>query len=245
MLQIVRSEYGKEINAFEFDYLGGHESLEGIILNATVKIFENGLFIGTGLKSGHAYLKWDEIIDICYLYGKRETLEIRYSKGKILLEKAKREVNIEEFLASAREAMPDVSIVTKACSQNEIYDYGISEKRLAEFDMQDKRIEKILADADEDDEIVIMETWMRYLEEHFEFPFEAEINEPQDGGFLKMGDRLNVDGIKDCDDFYGTIVRVTYKGGKYPFPLCDLEAVDRDSQNFTLVGDYSMWFASR
>lgn len=92
MLQIVRSEYGKEINAFEFDYLGRHESPEGVILNATVKIFENGLYIGTGLKSGHTYLKWDEIIDICYLYGKRETLEIRYSKGKILLEKAKREV---------------------------------------------------------------------------------------------------------------------------------------------------------
>ena len=52
---------------------------------------------------------------------------------------------------------------------------------------------------------------MRYLEDHLEFPYEAEINQPQDGGFLKMGDRLRVDGIKDYDDFYGIIVSVIYK----------------------------------
>jgi len=34
MLQIIRSEYGSEINTFEFDYLGGHAGLEDIILNA-------------------------------------------------------------------------------------------------------------------------------------------------------------------------------------------------------------------
>lgn len=245
MLQIVHSEYGREINAFALDYLGGHARLEGIILNAAVKVFENGLYVGTSLKSGHTYLKWDEIIDIVYLYGKRETLEIRCSKGKILLEKAKQEVCIEELITLVMEAAPGIPIVRKECCQNEIYDYEISEKRLAEFDMQDKRIEKILADADEDDEIEIMEAWMRYLEEHLEFPFEAEINEPQEGGFLKMRDRLKVDGIKDCDDFYGMIVSVTYKREKYLFPLCDLEAVDRNSQNFTLINDYSAWFANR
>lgn len=245
MLQIIRSEYGREIKAFELDYLGGHSRLEGIILNAAVKIFENGLYIGSGLQSGHVYLKWDEIIDICYLYGKRETLEIRYSKGKILLEKAKREVCIEELITSVIEAAPGIPIIRKKCCQNEIYDSEITEKRLAEFDMQDKRIEKILADTDEDDEIEIMETWMKYLEEHLEFPFEAEINEPQDGGFLKMGDRLIVNGIKDCDDFYGIIVNVTYKGGKYSFPLGELEAVDRNSQNLTPVDDYSVWFVNR
>ena len=173
MLQIVRSEYGREINAFEFDYLGGHECLEGIIMNATVKIFENGLSIGTGLKSGHAYLKWDEITDIVYLYGKRETIVIKYSKGKVLFEKVKQEVNIEEFLDTVKEAVPDVSIIRKTCSQNEICDYEISEKRLVEFDIQDKCIERILMDADEDDEIELMGTWSRYLEGHLKFPFEA------------------------------------------------------------------------
>lgn len=106
--------------------------------------------------------------------------------------------------------MPDVSIVTKACSQNEI-----------------------------------METWMRYLEKHLEFPFEAEINESQEGGFLKMGDRLKISGIKDYDDFYGVIVSVTYKAGKYSLPLCDLEAVGGNSQNFTPVDDYSVRYANR
>lgn len=56
---------------------------------------------------------------------------------------------------------------------------------------------------------------MRHLEEHLEFPFEAEINRPQGGGFLKMGDRLRVTGIKDYKSYYGVIVSATYKGGNY------------------------------
>lgn len=52
MLQIIRSEYGREINAFEFGYLAGHVSLDSIILNAVIKIFENGLYISSGLQSG-------------------------------------------------------------------------------------------------------------------------------------------------------------------------------------------------
>jgi hypothetical protein len=38
---------------------------------------------------------------------------------------------------------------------------------------------------------------------------------------------------------------VTYKRGKYLFQLCDLEAVDRNSQDFTPIDDYSVWFANR
>ncbi|HVI39969.1 MAG TPA: calcium-binding protein [Anaerovoracaceae bacterium] len=245
MLQIIRSEYGREINVFEFDYLGGHAKLEGVILNAAVKVFENGLYIGSVLKSGHAYLKWDEIIDIVYLYGKRETIVIKYSKGKVLLEKAKQEVNMEGLLNSVMETAPDITVIRKACCQNDLYDPEITEKRLAEFDIQDKRIEKILEDVDQDNVIEMLDTWTGYLEDHLEFPFEAEIDSPQEGGFLKIGNRLKVNGIKGYNDLYGVMVSVTYKGGKYSFPLFDLEVVDKNSVNYTLVDDFSVWFANR
>jgi len=246
MFQIIRGEYGEEIKAFEFDYLGVHASLEGIILNAVVKIFENGLYIGTGLRSSHVYLKWDEIIEICYLYGKRETLEIEYLKGKILLERGKDEVITEGFLISVSEAAPAVSVIRKASERDEeAYDCEIPKERLIAFDEQDKRIEKLLTDIDEDDQIERMKAWRIYLEDNLEFPFEAEINEPQEGNFLKMGNRLEVTRIEDFDDLYGVIVSVTYKRRKYSLPLCDLEVVDKDSTNFTPVDDYSVWFANR
>lgn len=245
MFEIIRSEYGREIKAFEFDYLGQHKSLESIILNADVKIYENGLHISTGLSKNYVYLKWNEIIEICYIYGKREKLEIKYTKGTILLEKVKKELNIEEFLTSVNEAVPDVEIIRRECNQDEECDYEILEERLMEFDEQDKRIEKILADVDEDDDIKIMETWTKYLKDKLVFPFEAEIIEPQEGEPLKAGDKLKVNCIEDFDDLYGVIVGVTYKKRKFSFPLCDLEVVDKDSENFTPIHDYSMWFANR
>lgn len=98
MFEIIRSEYGREIKAFEFDYLGNHKSLDSIILNAHVKIFKNGLYIGSWLSENYIYLKWNEILEICYIYGKKERIEIKYDKGTILLEKAKNEINMEECL---------------------------------------------------------------------------------------------------------------------------------------------------
>ena len=70
--KVIRNEYGKEVADFEFDYLGGHKSIEGILLNADVKLYENGLFIKSGLSSDYAYMKWADIISINYLFGKRE-----------------------------------------------------------------------------------------------------------------------------------------------------------------------------
>jgi len=62
---------------------------------------------------------------------------------------------------------------------------------------------------------------------------------------LKFGNRLTVIDIEDFDDLYGIIVGVTYKKRRYSFPLCDLEVVDRNSENFIPVDDYSIWFANR
>jgi len=127
MFEIIRSEYGREIKAFEFDYLSKHKSLESIILNAEVKIYENGLYISTRLSRDYVYLKWNEIIKIRYIFGKKEKLEIMYAEGMILLEKAKKKINIKEFLTSANEVAPDAEILKIECNQDEECDYGIQE----------------------------------------------------------------------------------------------------------------------
>lgn len=114
-----------------------------------------------------------------------------------------------------------------------------------EFDEQDKRIAKVLEGIDEDNDIEVMETWMKYLKENLQFPFEAEISEYQEEGPLKAGYKLQVKGIEDFDDLYGVIAEVNYKGRKYSFPMCNLEATDKQSVNYIPVDDYCVWFANR
>ena len=110
---------------------------------------------------------------------------------------------------------------------------------------QGRRVQEVLADIDEDDEVAAFEAWARYLRRKLTFPFEAEVSEQQEYGPLRAGDRVTVRRIIEADDFYGVIVQVVKKGLTYPFPLCDLEAADRNSPNYQCVDDYSVWFANR
>ncbi|MFB5760525.1 hypothetical protein [Paenibacillus medicaginis] len=45
MFEVIRSEYGKELGRFKLDYLGEHPRLDAIVMNASVKLFEQGLLI--------------------------------------------------------------------------------------------------------------------------------------------------------------------------------------------------------
>ena len=195
--EVIRSEYGKEMAAFEFDYLGGHKSIKSILMNADIKLYENGLLIKSGLSCDYVYLKWIEIIRINYVLGSRESFEIEYSKGKIVLEKAKENINMEEFLECASKLSPDIKIEREKDNNNSNFSCDITEDKILEFDEQDKRIEKILEGIDEDDDIEAMATWMKYLKKHLKFPFEAEISEYQEGGPLKAGYKLQVKRIEE------------------------------------------------
>jgi len=52
-------------------------------------------------------------------------------------------------------------------------------------------------------------------------------------------------GISELEDLYGTLVHVKYKREIYELPLCDLKALDADTQTEQLVDDYAVWFANR
>lgn len=113
------------------------------------------------------------------------------------------------------------------------------EKRYGE---QEQRI-RALVGKYEDDENEILEEWKNHLKEELTFPFEAEIaDEP---GPLEIGYVLKVTGIDGIEDLYGILVVVKFGRKKYIWSLCDLEVVDKASNNFQLVDDYATWFCNR
>jgi Calcium binding len=108
-----------------------------------------------------------------------------------------------------------------------------------------KRIQKVLDGIDPDDTMEILEAWEAHLGEKLKFPFEAEIVEHVRRSSLRIGDRMTVKGIRVVDDVYGIFVEVTRDHDSYEFPLCDLEAIDKQAKNYQLVKDYVVWYANR
>jgi len=109
---------------------------------------------------------------------------------------------------------------------------------------QEKRIQRIVKSAQEQDEYTLFETWHAYVEKHLKVPFRAVVAEYQRGP-VRQGDQVTVMGITDMDDTYGTIVAMKHKRGVHELPLCDLKTLNADTQTEELVDDYAVWFANR
>ena len=108
-----------------------------------------------------------------------------------------------------------------------------------------KRIQKVLADVDEDNVMKALEAWQKYLEKTLGFPFDAVVSGHQDKGPLQSGDRVSVKKISIVDDLYGVIVELRRGRKKYSHPLCELEVINEDSANYQPIKDYCVWFANR
>ncbi len=109
-----------------------------------------------------------------------------------------------------------------------------------------KRIQRVLAAMDADDDLDEFGAWEQHLERSLRFPFDAVVVEFQERGPLRSGDKVVVTGIADAtDERYGIIVDLRMGRRKYAFPLGDLEAADKQSPNYHLVKDYAIWFANR
>ena len=107
-------------------------------------------------------------------------------------------------------------------------------------DEEDKHIYKAIGHAEDP-----LEAWNDHLTEVLTFPFNAEVEEPQDRDPIKCGDKVKVHNIDDADEHYGLIVNITRGRECFVFPLCDLEVLDKTSPNYTPVKDYCVWFANR
>lgn len=98
---------------------------------------------------------------------------------------------------------------------------------------------------DNTNEWQVMLAWEKHLSQSLRFPFEAEVDEFQERGPLRAGDRLTVLRIEIVDDLYGVIVSCRKGRQRYDFPLADLAAIDEGSPNAQPIRDYRVWFANR
>ena len=61
MLEVIKSEYGKDIMEFEFDYLGDYPEFDIVIINAKIKLYEKGLLILAELSQESLFIEWNRI----------------------------------------------------------------------------------------------------------------------------------------------------------------------------------------
>ena len=83
--------------------------------------------------------------------------------------------------------------------------------------------------------------WLTYLEKHLVFPFRAKVVE----GYHHIDGELDVFALDGYEDSQGILVLMKWvkrEGGH--FTLCDLEAVDKDSDNYRLLRKYVIWYAN-
>lgn len=113
------------------------------------------------------------------------------------------------------------------------------------YDHLGEDIRQILAGVDLSDEMEVLDAWADYLQDNLTFPFDAIIEEHQEGGALKAGQSVRVKDILEVEDLYGVMVTMTHKRSTYQFPLCDLEAKDKQSDNYKVLKNYVVWFANR
>ncbi len=120
-----------------------------------------------------------------------------------------------------------------------------SQHRWSYLGEEGKGIQAVLADVDPDDEMAAFEAWKEHLEKVLSFPFEAVVDEFQERGPLRAGDKVTVQSLADVVGLYGILVKVKHKRRRADFPLCDLEATEPNSSNYRFLRDYVVWFANR
>ncbi len=87
--------------------------------------------------------------------------------------------------------------------------------------------------------------WNDYIQKNVSFPFRAKVSEFQEYSKVRYGDVLTVKSIEELDYNYGILVKVRKRLESFVFPLCDLEAVDKNSPNYLPIRAYVVWFANR
>jgi len=139
-------------------------------------------------------------------------------------------------LAEARDAPADVKDALDELEDRHVWDW---------LGKDGEVIRQVLEGLDPDDDYTLMRVWKAYMDDNLTFPFEVEVAEVQERGPLQVGDRLRIHGITDADEWYGIIVRVRKEQRQYHVPLCDLEVLDKDSEAYEIVRQYSLWFSNR
>ena len=242
MFEVIKSEYGKELGLFEFDYLGEHLSLDLVLINAKVKLYEKGLHISTGLSSDSLFVEWDCIKGVTCTKSRQALISLKTDEGVIKLKKEKNDTDTSQFKKLLKLLVPGIEIEHVKASPDNLR--SIEMKRAEKlYEEQERRVDEFVRNCGGEDDLEIEEAWQKYLEDHLQFPFEAEIVD--DPGPLKVGDIIKVTAIESSDDLYGIVIKARMGRKQYSFPICLLEPVEKESKNYQLVDDYNFWFSNQ
>lgn len=108
-----------------------------------------------------------------------------------------------------------------------------------------RRIHEVLKNVKITDEDEVMDAWEQYLRDKLSFPFDGKISQYQNRGPLQQGDKIRIHGIVCSDELYGVLVKSRFDRKVFHFPLCIIEVGDKNTNNYLIVDDYSVWFANR
>jgi hypothetical protein len=114
----------------------------------------------------------------------------------------------------------------------------------AHLGAQGDRISTVLTGISLDDEVGELMIWEKYLNNAVTFPIQATVTEVQLTGPLQSGDLATVHSIME-NYSHGLYVAVESSANQYYFPLSDLEVHDKESECFSPVEDYVIWFSNR
>lgn len=107
------------------------------------------------------------------------------------------------------------------------------------------RISKILDGVNPKNEMKCLQKWDSHLDSKLTFPFQAIVTNSEDNWIIKEDDKLLVKSLTHFVDTYGIIAKINRDGEKFEFPICDLEVLNKDTENYQLIEDYKTWFANK
>ena len=85
-------------------------------------------------------------------------------------------------------------------------------------------------------------SWYYYLEEHVQFPFEAECVSDRATSPLRIGDKVDVVGMpteEDCE--HEMLVNIRWNERVLAIPLAQLGGVDVDDETHQAMQDWHTW----
>lgn len=125
------------------------------------------------------------------------------------------------------------------------------------WDMGESAVGNLPTDEDAFDKIYSeweKRSWESWLRQNFKFPFLVKRMEDEDDAYFtdtaklepfRLGHVMEVIGIEMEDDHYGVILKVKEGKKRGHVPLCDVEVMSTENENFWPVREYVVWFANR
>jgi len=126
-----------------------------------------------------------------------------------------------------------------------VYDMLTEKYAFAHLGEEGKRIMKVLDNVSSDDNDAAFEKWNNHFKQKLRLPEKMEVIEFLEDSICKLGDVIDVEKITTIDDLKGLLVYGKCKGKYINFPLCDLEVINKKSDNYKKVSDYCLWFANK